>query len=133
MFEPLYRDQPLFADIDQALRARGFRLHKLIDLSGRAFKPLAMRESTTATLGQLLWGDAVYVRDFMRLADVDPAKLLRMAMVLDVVYGSYDLAHLAIAEHDRQVAPEGPALAQAYLQNLLAGSGDAGARKAAGA
>jgi hypothetical protein len=92
-----------------------------------------MRESTTATLGQLLWGDAVYVRDFMRLADVSPAKLLRMAMVLDVVYGSYDLAHLAIAEHDRQLAPGDPALADAYLQNLLAGSSEAGTRKAAGA
>src|ERR1700689_4259964 len=70
-FVPLYKGVPLFGDIDIHLRSKGFALHRLTQ-AGRTFKPLIFRNDVTAALSQILWGDAVYVRDFMafdRLSD----------------------------------------------------------------
>jgi len=50
MFVPLYEGQPLFADIDQFLRAQGFRLFNLYELY-------------TQQSGQLTVGDAVYLNN----------------------------------------------------------------------
>ena len=46
-------------------------------------------------LSQMLWGDAVYVRDLFELRDYSQAQLLSAAMVLHEVYHSYDIvAHI---------------------------------------
>src|SRR6516165_10730531 len=63
-FVPLYKDQPLFSDIDAHLRARGFLLHRM-ESSGRTFKPLIRNNDVDAMMSQCLWGAAAYVRDFM--------------------------------------------------------------------
>lgn len=58
-FSPLYLDQPLFADVDAFLRNLGFMLFDLSRTRYRRhnFPPDAL------TRGQLLWGDALYLRD----------------------------------------------------------------------
>jgi FkbM family methyltransferase len=57
-FSPLYENQPLFADVDTFLRRQGFML---FDLS----KSQMVRSSIRSMVrpGQLLWGDAIYLRD----------------------------------------------------------------------
>ena len=45
---------------------------------------------------QFLWGDAVYVKDFTRLGDLTPEQLLKLAAIVHDVYGSPDLAALAL-------------------------------------
>src|SRR5262249_1968558 len=39
-FIPMYKDQPLFADIDTYMRSQGFLLHSLAGPAGRALKPI---------------------------------------------------------------------------------------------
>ncbi|RYE07173.1 MAG: FkbM family methyltransferase [Hyphomicrobiales bacterium] len=114
-FVPLYKDQPLFGDIDSYLRSRGFAFHKFTGIMGRAFKPLIYRDDVYSRLSQGLWSDTVYVRDFMGFDRLSTAKLLKLAAILHEVYKSIDLAALALSSAD---ARDGTALQPAYLQAL---------------
>lgn len=101
-FVPLYEGQPLFAEVDQALRANGFQFHKFLGFAGRAFKPLAVADNPTAMVSQMLWSEAVYVKDFMAFETLAPETLLKLAAILHEVYGSVDLVLLCLREYDRR-------------------------------
>jgi FkbM family methyltransferase len=113
-FVALYKGQPLFGDLQLFLRDRGFVLHKLVDLAGRSFRPLR-RDNPCEPISQLLWSDAVFVRDFSRLDRYDDDQLLKAGLVLNDVYRSYDLTHLLLAEHDRRT---GGTFATRYCEAL---------------
>jgi FkbM family methyltransferase len=115
-FIPMYEQQPLFGDVDVALRKAGFWLHRLDGINGRALKPFTPNGDPFAPLSQLLWADAaVYVRSFMSFDGLAPAKLLKLAVILHEVYGSWDLAALALRHYDVQT---GSALRQRYLARM---------------
>jgi FkbM family methyltransferase len=116
-FLPLYRNQPLFSDIDQFLRARGFVLHRFHPTVSRAVQPMMVDGNPYAGLGQLVWADAVFIRDFARLYALDDRQLLAMAAILHDAYGAFDIAFRLVAEHDRR---HGAALSAAYLAGLQA-------------
>jgi FkbM family methyltransferase len=97
-FLPLYKDQPLFAEIDQFLRKQGFLFHRFASMQGRALKPFIKDGNINAPLSQHLWADAVYVRDWTRLKSISDEGLLRMCIVLHEIYRSYDLVHILIGE-----------------------------------
>ena len=59
-FSPIYLGQPLFPAVDEYLRGCGFML---FDLSRSRYRRAAMPRQLV-TRGQLLWGDAVYLRDY---------------------------------------------------------------------
>jgi FkbM family methyltransferase len=113
-FVPLYKGVPLFGDIDSHLRSKGFLLHRLTQM-GRTFKPLVFMNDVTATLSQVLWGEAVYVRDFMQFDQLSSVALLKLATILHEAYRSVDMAALALASYDRQNASN---LQQAYIERL---------------
>lgn len=113
-FVELYKGQPLFGDIDVYLRSKGFTLHKLMPM-GRTFKPLIFRNDVNALLSQILWGDAIYVRDFMSLERLPGIALLKMATILHENYRSVDFAAAALAAYDSQNAT---GLQSAYLKKL---------------
>lgn len=101
-FLPIYRDQPLFGDIDTFLRARGFMLHRLDPIVSRVIKPLMLGGSPYAPFKQMVWADAIYVRDFSRLGALTDEQLLRTAAIMHDVYGAVDLALHVLLEHDRR-------------------------------
>jgi FkbM family methyltransferase len=113
-FVPMYKGQALFSDIDIAMRAQGFLLHRTA-LAGRAFKPMLLNNDINATISQQLWGDAVYVRDFMTFDTLSPATLLKTAAILHENFFSCDLAAVALEAHDRQT---GSALQRPYLERF---------------
>jgi FkbM family methyltransferase len=114
-FVPLYEDQPLFADVDQLLRGRGFMFHRFLGLSGRTYKPLMMNNDPNIPLSQILWSDAVYVPDLARLDRLAPEALLKLAALLHEIFGSYDLCHVVLATHDRVY---GTTHSQRYIELL---------------
>jgi FkbM family methyltransferase len=118
-FVPLYKHQPLFAEIDAFLRGHGFMLHRL-GHAGRTFKPLIWNNDVNAMMSQWLWGDAVYVRDFMTFDALSADLLLKLAAILHENYGSFDLAAVALEAHDRKT---GSRLQPAYIQALTAAPG----------
>jgi FkbM family methyltransferase len=101
-FVPLYKDQPLFADIDQLLRGRGFMFHRFLGLSGRTYKPLMVNDDPNIPLSQVLWSDAVYVPDLTRLDRLTPEALIKLAALLHEIYHSFDLCHVVLSAHDRR-------------------------------
>ena len=113
-FVPLYRDQPLFADVDAELRRNGFAFHRFPGVAARALAGTPP-EIGAAGASQMLWADAVYVKDLRRLGAMDPPKLLALAVILHDVYKSLDLCHLVLEAHDRG---EGGRLAAAYRARL---------------
>jgi FkbM family methyltransferase len=113
-FLPLYKNQPLFADIDSFLRARGFAFHTMKPF-GRTFKPLLVNNDIYASINQMIWADAVYVRDFMTFRELPPISLLKLAAILHENYQSFDLAALALDIHDKQT---GSGLLSNYLRCL---------------
>jgi FkbM family methyltransferase len=116
-FVPLYEDQPLFADVDQLLRSHGFMFHRFLGLSGRTYKPLMLNSDPNAALSQMLWSDAIYVPDLVRLDRLEATALLKLAALLHEIYRSFDLCHVVLAAHDRR---HGTSYAQRYFERLRA-------------
>jgi FkbM family methyltransferase len=117
-FIPIYTEQPLFGDIDVALRRCGLWLHKLDGIQGRVLQPAVPNNNPYAALSQILWADgAVYVRSFMTFDQMPPEKLLKLAIILHEVYGSVDLAALAL---DRYDAMTNKGLWKAYVTKFKA-------------
>ena len=114
-FLPLYVDQPLFADVDHFLRGHGFVLHKFDRIVSRAIAPMLVDGDVYKGLGQVVWTDAIFVRDFTRLEAMDSDKLLKMSIVLHDMYGSHDLVLHLLREHDRRLRT---GYAETYLEAL---------------
>lgn len=114
-FVELYEDQPLFADVDQLLRGRGFMFHRFLDIAGRTYKPLMLNNTPAAAMSQALWSDAIYVPDLSRLDRLEPAALIKLAALLHEIYRSFDLCHLVLAAHDRR---RGTTYTERYIEGL---------------
>ena len=114
-FLPLYKDQPLFSDMDIFLRERGFVLHRFFPTVSRAVQPVMVNADPYAGLGQLVWADAIFIRDFSRLDVLADRQLMAMAAILHDCYGAFDIVFRLLTEHDRRT---GAARAAAYLAGL---------------
>ena len=116
-----YIDQPLFADVDTELRRQGFQFHTFEGFGSRAFKPLAKTNSINEGFRQIIWSDAVYVRDWMKLGQLSDEKLIKYAVLMHDVLRSYDLCHLVLDERRRRDGKDWPARYREMLgvQNML--------------
>ena len=101
-FLPMYVGQPLFSDVDQYLRGRGFVLHRFHPLVTRPIMPMLADNDPYKGISQVFWADAVYVRDFTDLASLSDDQVLRLAIILHDCYRSYDLVLHLLIELDRR-------------------------------
>lgn len=115
LFVPMYRRQPLYGEIDAHLRGRGFMLHTFLGFGGRVMKPLA-RSGMANYPVQMLWTDALFIRDLFAIDSLTPLQLLKLAVMLDV-YESRDVALHLLKEYDER---SGTSLGQQYLQSVTA-------------
>lgn len=116
-FIPIYQKQPLFGDIDVALRSHNFLIHKFIGITGRQLKPFLVNDNPFSPLSQILYAEAaVYIKNFMEFEALATDKLLRLATILHEVYGSYDLCALALEHYDHK---KGTSLHQAYINRFI--------------
>jgi FkbM family methyltransferase len=99
-FNPIYRDQPLFADVDTFLRARGFALWGLEELTRYRLE--------NGPGGQLVWGRARYVR---RSVSDPPAAQPWQENVRDACAAwALELDDVALAAIRRAAATHAPAV-----------------------
>lgn len=103
-FLEIYEKQPLFSEIDQFLRRKGFIFHCFEgDISGRAFKPFLKNGDPNAKLNQGIWTDACYVKSWMDLTKLDNLQLCKLAVICAAVFRSPDLAYVFLKELDRRL------------------------------
>jgi len=114
-FVPLYKNQPLFSDLDIYLRKNNFYFHRFAAIVGRMFKPLIDTQDANSWISQPLWSDAVYVTNFMKLGQLSTIKLTKLATILHTVYGSYDLCLATLIELDKKASSS---FAEDYLNML---------------
>jgi len=113
-FVPLYKGQPVFGDIDLALRALGYIPHMFANINKRMILPLRNTQEPYAAVNQLLEADIVYVRDFTQPEKMNPEQLKHLALIAHYCYGSYDLTARCI----HSLAAQGAAPADGVGQYL---------------
>jgi FkbM family methyltransferase len=100
-FYPMYKGQPLFADVDALLRSSGFELLYL----NRAF---VQRKKFYQGLsrGELIFGDALYGRGPSQVGGFSLERIAKYIILL-CHYGHLDLAHQIYDEHSkvREICP----------------------------
>lgn len=117
-FLPIYKNQPLFAEIDEFLRRHGLMFHSFTGMETRALESF---KGTGASSGnrQLLWADAVYIRPMLTWIDLPVESLLKLALILHEVYRAFDFsAKLLRMVDDRS----GTAYCPQYLHMIQADS-----------
>ena len=87
-FNPLYQGQPLFRDVDRFLSEQGFSIFDLGAVSrNRARSPICSGRGKHS--GQILWGDAFYLRDLLAESGnpdlKTPENLFKLACVADAL------------------------------------------------
>jgi len=115
-FVELYEGQPLMADIDAFLRGEGFCFMRFAYTMGRPFKPLRKSDSPYKEISQMLWGDAIYVRDFRMLQQWSTRQLQAAAFILHEVYEAIDLTAILLSELDRRELSD---LASCYISAVM--------------
>lgn len=100
-FLPMYVGQPLFSELELFLRGQGFMMHRFFPTVSRAMRPFPV-ETPYTEMSQLMWADAIFVRDFTQLTSLTDEQLLKMAAILHDCYGSFDLVTHLLAEHDKR-------------------------------
>lgn len=83
-FLPIYRNQPLFGEIDRTLTAAGF---EFVDFPVLKHYHYVGRQELGQSPDQLVWADAVYFR-----ISHDPEVLIAQALLAAAVYGKLSLA-----------------------------------------
>ncbi len=114
-FLPLYQGQPLYGDVERFMREQGFALHRFFPQTSRVLAPLVPGGNPYAGMSQLVWADAIFVRELTALEALTGRQLLAMATILHDCYGSVDVALRLLMEHDRR---DGGALAGRYLAGV---------------
>lgn len=102
MFVPIYKDQPLFADQDSFLRSHGFNFHTMMDFKKRAYRPLVINGDVRNGINQICTVDVIYFASWERLYSLEPNKLIKLAIILDQIYKSYDLAQAVLKIHEER-------------------------------
>jgi FkbM family methyltransferase len=90
-FVPLYKNQPVFGDIDLELRSLGFIPHMFAAINKKMIAPMLGPDAASA-LNQLVEADVVYVRDFVKADAMGSEQLKHLALIAHHCYGSFDLA-----------------------------------------
>ena len=66
-------------------------------------------------MSQLLYADAIFVRDFTRLDRLSDTDLLFTAIIMNDIYHSYDFVSFLLAEYDER---QGTEFRKAYLDKV---------------
>lgn len=97
-FFPIYKNQPLFADVDVYARSHGF---ELFDLSRYRYRR-AGAPKDISTIGQIVYGHALYLRSYRTIQGDDAwIRIIKLIMIADY-FGLYDYAYEMIDHLEKQ-------------------------------
>lgn len=116
-FYRMYEDEPMWADVDQEMRAQGFVLHKFLHQKSVVLPSSQKTNFHKRAASQLLDGDAVYIRNLEDTDALSDRQLKALALAADIVAQSHDLCAFCLdALAARKVIR--PNLTQQYLMRV---------------
>lgn len=101
-FAEFYENQPLFADVDQYLRSRGFSFVKFVYCRGVALKPCFINGDINIG-NQQMWADAIYMRNWITTENINKLsddQLIKAAIIAHDVYNMTDFSHYFLSHLD---------------------------------
>jgi len=101
-FLPMYEGQPLFSEVEMFLRGLGFVFHRFSSLVSRIIKPLQINNDVLGELSQVTWADAIFIKDFTKFNELDQVNLKKTAVILNDIYGSFDIVMRALMVIDEK-------------------------------
>ncbi len=116
-FVPLYRDQPLFGDIDARLRSHGLQFLCFAGLAHRALASWPQAGARAPLRQQQLWADAIYVPRPERIEALSADAAARLALAAHHMLAAYDLCHAALLRLDQTMGSD---FAARYLTTMAA-------------
>ncbi len=119
-FLPQYVNQPLFSEIEQALRRAGFLFHSFLGYGSRFICPAQPSDGDLqAPGGQWIWSDALFVRDFRQWHRMSLQQLRCMAVLLADLYGEYDFALAALSEINQRFGLDDLGLVAGHIDGVV--------------
>jgi hypothetical protein len=88
---PLYKDQPVFWEIDKELRQQGLLPHTFTAIKRWPLSPYSHPQHNLIPVNQLLEADVVYVRDFVKSELMSDEQIRQLALIAHHCYASHDL------------------------------------------
>ena len=114
-FLPMYEGQPLFSEVEIFLRKQGFTFHRFEPLISRIVQPMLINNDPRGQLNQATYADAVFIKDFTDFEILSSEQLKIVALILNDIFGSLDIAHRALMAHDLKYQSN---LAEQYVNYL---------------
>ncbi len=114
-FLAMYKGQPLFSEVELFLRELGFTFHRFVPLVSRTVQPLLVNNDIYNGISQVFWADAIFIKDFTKFDQLSSVSLKKMALILNDIYGSFDIALRALMAVDTKAKSN---LAEKYLKYL---------------
>jgi FkbM family methyltransferase len=101
LFLPMYKNQPMFSEVEMLLRARGFMLHRFNNPQVRTWRPACLGGNVLSGWAQLFWCDSVFVRSVTTWDSMPADALLKMAALMHDLYVAFDMVLLILLHRDR--------------------------------
>jgi FkbM family methyltransferase len=117
-FVPLYRDQPVFGDIDARLRRHGLQFMCFAGISQRALASWPQSRAMSPQRQQQLWADAIFVPGPERIEQLNAPAAARLALLAHHMLSAQDLCHAALLRHDRVAGTDFAVRYQAALTTV---------------
>jgi len=88
-FVQIYKNQPLFGDVNTFLTNQNMMFYKFLGLSGRTMRPTIIKDILYAS--QHMWSDALFIKKFEEIRKLTSSKLLKLSIIA-ANYGSPDIS-----------------------------------------
>ncbi len=103
-FINLYKDQPMFGEVDSYLRSQGFAPHMFVDIKRWSIAPTVFQNNFRIPGNQLLEADVVYIKDPIQMDKFSDQQLKKLFILAHFCFRSVDLCvHLLLALEKRKV------------------------------
>jgi len=98
----LYENQPSFGEIDVYMRTIGFVPHLFLDVKRWSITPTIINNNFRVPGNQLLESDIVYVKDPLKLFELNDIQLKKLAILAHYSFNSFDYCTFLILEMERR-------------------------------